>query len=231
MDRERARARLQARFEPLARQLTWVHPNTLTLTAFGVAVLGGAAFALADRWPVLFALGGLCAVLYGLLDALDGAVARLTGRTSRWGDFLDHSLDRLALLIGLGGIACTEHARTVPMLVLMLATLYYSFLGTQLEASLGRRSYAGIGMPEALGLAALWALASLGCALFGLPRRYRIELLQDTVSLTDIFLVLGIALAVVATVQRFCIARRLTRAADAAAAGGGGEPARSAARS
>ncbi|MGZ4626332.1 MAG: CDP-alcohol phosphatidyltransferase family protein [Kineosporiaceae bacterium] len=45
------------------------------------------------RWPVLAAA---LVVLSGLLDSLDGAVAVLTGRTTRWGFVLDSVCDRIA---------------------------------------------------------------------------------------------------------------------------------------
>ena len=45
------------------------------------------------RWP-LVAVG--LVVLAGLLDNLDGAVAILSGRTSRWGFVLDSLADRLS---------------------------------------------------------------------------------------------------------------------------------------
>ena len=50
------------------------------------------------HWPVLAAV---VAVLAGVLDNLDGAVAVLTGRTTRWGAVLDAVADRLA-----DGAAC-----------------------------------------------------------------------------------------------------------------------------
>ena len=45
------------------------------------------------RWPVLAAA---VAGASGLLDNLDGAVAVMTGRTSRWGFVLDSACDRVA---------------------------------------------------------------------------------------------------------------------------------------
>ena len=43
--------------------------------------------------PMLLA-GGLLITLAMALDGLDGPVARATGQT-RWGDYLDHTFDRL----------------------------------------------------------------------------------------------------------------------------------------
>ena len=48
--------------------------------------------------------GGLCALIMGPVDAVDGALARLSGRESRFGAFLDSVVDRyseFALFLGL----------------------------------------------------------------------------------------------------------------------------------
>ena len=65
------------------------------LTAWGVLVSASvAAIASAGgRWSLA---GGAVVVIAGLLDNLDGAVAILTGRTSRWGFVLDSLADRLS---------------------------------------------------------------------------------------------------------------------------------------
>jgi phosphatidylglycerophosphate synthase len=65
------------------------------LTAWGVLVSAAvAAIASAGgRWPLAAAV---VVVVAGLLDNLDGAVAILTGRTSRWGFVLDSLADRLS---------------------------------------------------------------------------------------------------------------------------------------
>ena len=65
------------------------------LTAWGVLVSAAvAAIASAGgRWPLAAVA---VVVVAGLLDNLDGAVAILTGRTSRWGFVLDSVADRLS---------------------------------------------------------------------------------------------------------------------------------------
>jgi phosphatidylglycerophosphate synthase len=65
------------------------------LTALGVLVsIGAAALAGLDgRWPILAAA---VVAVSGLLDNLDGAVAVLTGRSTRWGYVLDSAADRVS---------------------------------------------------------------------------------------------------------------------------------------
>lgn len=79
----------------LARPLVrlGVSPNTITvlgvLVAAAVLPLAGAG----GRWPLLAAP---VVVVSGVVDNLDGAVAVLTGRTSRWGALADALADRVS---------------------------------------------------------------------------------------------------------------------------------------
>jgi len=78
---------------PLARIISrWkVHPNTLTL--LGCLLMIGVGGVLASGRLVL---GGWLLAIVAPIDALDGALARVTGRTSRFGAFLDSTLDRVS---------------------------------------------------------------------------------------------------------------------------------------
>jgi CDP-diacylglycerol--glycerol-3-phosphate 3-phosphatidyltransferase len=86
---------------PLAQLLarTGVTPNTLTW--FGLLLSCGAAVLIALKQP--FA-AGFVVIFAGLFDMLDGALARHTGKSTRFGAILDSTLDRLgetAVLLGL----------------------------------------------------------------------------------------------------------------------------------
>lgn len=66
-------------------------PNILTLVGF-LAMCGiGVVLACGN-----FAFGGLLIIAAGIFDALDGSLARLTNRTSKFGAFLDSTTDRFA---------------------------------------------------------------------------------------------------------------------------------------
>lgn len=74
-------------------------PNMMTL--IGLAGQLGAAVLLAFgefRW------GGLVVLIMAPIDALDGTMARLSGKTSRFGGFLDSVVDRYSELVLLGGL-------------------------------------------------------------------------------------------------------------------------------
>lgn len=70
-----------------------VRPDVLTLAGVFVAALALLPAAAGARWPLLAA--ALVAVS-GLLDNVDGAVAVMTDRATRWGAVLDALADRLA---------------------------------------------------------------------------------------------------------------------------------------
>lgn len=76
-----------------------IDPNVLTVLSFLCGVASGAAFALGRIFPAWILL-----VLSGILDMIDGRVAALSGRTSRFGAILDSTLDRYAEFALFGGL-------------------------------------------------------------------------------------------------------------------------------
>ncbi len=196
---------------PIAARFPNLNPNVVTGLGFFVSILGGVAFALTDRHPAFFLVAALLGVLYGFLDALDGVLARLHGKTTMWGDFLDHSLDRLSALVALGGLTLTAHLNDVLGLLLMLGTLYQGFLGTQLSASFGSRVYAGVGIAEGVAFALLYGITAFTFHALGQPFYYIDPLYGYRLSVTDTFALCGLPLIVIGTVQRFAIARALAR--------------------
>jgi phosphatidylglycerophosphate synthase len=70
-----------------------VPPDVLTVVGMLAAVSVAALAGIGGRWV---SLAAFAAVLTGLLDGLDGAVAVLTGRATRWGYVIDSVADRVA---------------------------------------------------------------------------------------------------------------------------------------
>ncbi len=87
--------------EPLVRFLarTPISPNALTWFGFLLTV---AAAALITTGHLLAA--GFTVLVAGCFDILDGALARWTNRTTRFGGILDSTLDRLSDIVLLLGI-------------------------------------------------------------------------------------------------------------------------------
>lgn len=101
--RENVKGYLEAIVRPLAK--IGVTPNTITILGLLISLAGAYLFYLREpRFAALVLLFG------SLIDALDGTLARMTGKVSRFGAFLDSTLDRIsdgAVLFGiaLGGLA------------------------------------------------------------------------------------------------------------------------------
>ncbi|ODS40672.1 MAG: hypothetical protein A7315_02330 [Candidatus Altiarchaeales archaeon WOR_SM1_79] len=127
---------------PLARKLRNVNPNTLTWLAFVCAVLAGLSFYYSKLWLLLVAV--LFVFLNALLDALDGKIAKISGRASKRGDFLDHVLDRYADVFIIGGIMLSAHCDWVIGLLALLGVIFASYMGTQAQALGCGRDYGGI---------------------------------------------------------------------------------------
>ena len=87
--------------DAIVRWLAIGHINPNILTVIGVALNVGCG--------LLFGMGsffaaGITLVVANLFDMLDGQVARLSGRVTRFGGFLDSSLDRLSDMVVFVGL-------------------------------------------------------------------------------------------------------------------------------
>ncbi|GAA3746325.1 phosphatidylinositol phosphate synthase [Salinactinospora qingdaonensis] len=80
--------------QPIGRGLAriGVTPNMVTLIGTAGVVVASLVFYPRGE----FYVGTIVVTVFTLFDLLDGAVARATQRSSRWGAFLDSTLDRLA---------------------------------------------------------------------------------------------------------------------------------------
>jgi CDP-diacylglycerol--glycerol-3-phosphate 3-phosphatidyltransferase len=89
-----ARARISHFVDPLGARLarTGISPDAVTLVGTAGAVTGSLVF-FPRGW---FFAGTLVVWFFVMFDLLDGALARARGSASRWGAFLDSTLDRVA---------------------------------------------------------------------------------------------------------------------------------------
>ncbi len=127
---------------PIANRMLDVDPDMLTWMAFGFAVLAGIAFYAGGALFLLAAM--FCVFFNALFDALDGRIAKLAGKASSRGDFLDHVLDRYADIFMLGGIAFGPYCDFRIGVVAVLGVLLASYMGTQAQAVGIGRDYGGM---------------------------------------------------------------------------------------
>ncbi|HZR99078.1 MAG TPA: CDP-alcohol phosphatidyltransferase family protein [Chloroflexota bacterium] len=143
------------------------HPDMLTAAAVALAVVGGALL-WAGAWaPALLLLVPLLALGRTVLNALDGLVARRTGRARPWGEVLNEMGDRLADVALLGGLALAPTTDGRLGAAALVAVLLSSYLGVLSKAAGGPRQYGGV-MGKADRMLYL-ALAALVAGLAGRP--------------------------------------------------------------
>jgi len=122
--------------QPLAKALSRTGVSPDVLTWFGLVLAMGAAGMVATGY---WLTGGILVLAGGLFDMLDGALARYTGRESRFGAVLDSTLDRASegfILIGLAFALAKEASVTGVTLVavVMLFSFLVSYIRSRAEA-------------------------------------------------------------------------------------------------
>jgi archaetidylinositol phosphate synthase len=136
------RARLDRWFTPLARRCP-LSPNAITLLALALNLAAAWLF-----YSRSFLLGIVFLAVGGLADAFDGIVARVQQKSSKFGDFLDHSADRLSDSLLIGGWLLGNGVRAEIAIGVVVAVTLNGYIGTQLEASWHERNYDSVGRGE-----------------------------------------------------------------------------------
>ncbi|MGD0885451.1 MAG: CDP-alcohol phosphatidyltransferase family protein [Thermodesulfovibrionales bacterium] len=126
---------------PFARRVT-IHPNILTVGGFVITTIAAVVI------PLSLTAGGLLILLGGICDLFDGVLARVNGRCTRFGAFLDSLLDRYSDAFVLLSIAWYlagkgDHTGTLLSIGTMVGALLVSYARARGE-SLGISSQAGL---------------------------------------------------------------------------------------
>ena len=145
---EQLRKRWEALASPLVSGLGRTNPAFLTWLALPIGIAASALVFYAPKSDVGAFMLLSSALMIGvsmILDGLDGQLARQTGQVSRWGDYLDHTLDRLLDAMWVIAIASSPALVNDPVLGWAAAwfTILGSYMGTQAQAVSGGRNYRG----------------------------------------------------------------------------------------
>ena len=146
--------------DPLARRIAdaGLTANHVTLIGFAICIVG--ALLAAIEW---WLLAGIIATIGSASDMLDGAVARVTGTTSRLGAFLDSTFDRWGeAIVYLGIIIGASNAHVEWDVWLATAAMGAAFMVSYVRAR-----------AESLGFAPGKGMAAIGLA----PREVRVVIL------------------------------------------------------
>ena len=141
------RDRLHRWFSPLARKCP-LSPNTITIIALLLNLGAAGCMYLGGRTPALFVLSIGLLTAGGLADAFDGIVAREQGKSSRYGDFLDHVADRVSDTAVIAGWLLGNGVRAELAVVAVVLVMLNGYVGTQIEATWRERNYDNVGRGE-----------------------------------------------------------------------------------
>ena len=134
----------------LTSEATMLHnlgltPNHVSILGIGLAFLSALTYWQWELHSLLLILAPLLMLASGLLDALDGAMARLYGEATNFGGFFDSLLDRYADAVILCGIILGGLTNVTWGLAALMGSLLVSYARARAEA-------AGVKM-ESVGLA------------------------------------------------------------------------------
>jgi CDP-diacylglycerol--glycerol-3-phosphate 3-phosphatidyltransferase len=129
---------------------TRITPNALTALGVTLSAAGGVLVYFEHRGDVLFFwLGAVVFVVGSLLDILDGALARQSGKGTPFGAFIDSTTDRVGEAVMLGAIALVFARHDDDWaLALTIAAIAGSFLVSYTRAraeALGLKGDVGLG--------------------------------------------------------------------------------------
>jgi archaetidylinositol phosphate synthase len=163
---DRLRSRLEGYLAGVGRSFSKVSdsPTSWTMVGLGLSIAAGFAYSLSGFKGGF--LGGLLILAAGWFDIVDGAVARVTGKTSKKGAFLDSTLDRVAEVAVYVGVLLGSFVAPVFVVLALAGSLLVSYTRAKGDA-LGI-SLSGVGIGErSERLLALAILSLLGLVEWG----------------------------------------------------------------
>ena len=134
--------------QPIVLKLGDLDPSVLTWTSLLVSIVGFYMLAIAEmdtNGSLMIIMAVILVLVAGVLDALDGALARHQGTDGPYGDFLDHTIDRIVdvgLLVAIGMNAAFVSNMSAGLAAGLL-TLLGSYMGTQAQSVGLDRIYGG----------------------------------------------------------------------------------------
>ena len=151
--------------DAIVRWLAHGHINPNILTVIGVSLNVGCG--------LLFGMGrffsaGIALIVANLFDMLDGQVARLSGRVTRFGGFLDSSLDRLSDMVIFVGLMVfyardTEFHSTLNVFLAgagLMGSVMVSYASARAESLIPKCDVGFLRRPERVVLFIIGALST-----------------------------------------------------------------------
>jgi archaetidylinositol phosphate synthase len=169
------RARADFALTPVAKRFINTNPNTVSWIGLILALVCGLLFFFSgwyldgkEKFLYLLPLGGIMVLVSGYFDALDGKIAKMAGKASKKGDYLDHVFDRYADVFMIGGVAFSLWCNPYLGMLALIGVLLTSYMGTQAQAIGAPRLYAGLlGRADRVVLSTLFPFIQFIMVLLG----------------------------------------------------------------
>ena len=140
-----------------------INPNILTIVGVAINVGSGLLFGLGQ-----FFWAGIVLIVANLFDMLDGQVARMSGRVTSFGGFLDSSLDRLSDMVVFVGLMVfyardTEFHSTLNVFLAgagLMGSVMVSYASARAESMIPKCDVGFLRRPERVVLFIIGALST-----------------------------------------------------------------------
>src|SRR5947208_2512458 len=152
--------------DAMVRWLAYGHINPNILTVIGVAINVGSGMLFGYGY---FFWAGIVLIVANLFDMLDGQVARLSGRVTSFGGFLDSSLDRLSDMVVFVGLMVfyardTKFHSTLNVFLAgagLMGSVMVSYASARAESLIPKCDVGFLRRPERVVLFIIGALSSV----------------------------------------------------------------------
>ncbi len=109
-------------------------PNAISMTGLALCLLAAVLV-----WQDQYVLGGLAFIVGSICDMLDGRYSRMSGKGTKFGAFLDSTLDRIEEGVVLAAVAAnfaeeSDERAVAAVVVAVLASLMVSYTRARAEA-------------------------------------------------------------------------------------------------
>jgi len=123
---------------------TGLSPNVWTVVGLIIALSSAVVYGMGIEFGLI--IGGVLLLVSGFFDMVDGQVARVTGKTSKKGEYLDSMFDKISEVAIFLGILVGGYAE--PYLVLLAITLSLLVSYARAKSDLINIKLQGIGIGE-----------------------------------------------------------------------------------
>ena len=159
------RERWTKAIQPIVLKMGDLDPSVLTWTSLLISIIGFYILSMAEmntNGSIMIIVTVILVLVAGVLDALDGALARHQGTDGPYGDFLDHTIDRIVdvgLLVAIGMNAAFVSNMSAGLTAGLL-TLLGSYMGTQAQSVGLDRIYGGFSRADRMIITLLGLLTA-----------------------------------------------------------------------